>query len=229
MSLCTRHVGRARRGFFPVALAAVLATAFVLSAASAVSARTLVTYEFAGDITKSSHANVKVGDRFTGTFTYDLDEPDRDTRNPEYGSYLYDLPEDQPVGMTYAVGSVVYSTDEFVEVFVVNDSPNGGHDEFFFASDSRPTPGLPPVDGGVVDLADTTGMALSSDRPPAVLDLSQFNIRKFSGVDIDPVFGGFEGTIDTLRLVPEPSGAAVAGLGAVALLGRHPGRRRRPR
>jgi hypothetical protein len=196
----------------------VVIAAFMLAPAS-VQAETLVTHYFEGDVNDSTSSLVAVGDRVTGTFTYDLDWDDRVPNDPNWFFHLFppgfsveEYPVDSPVGMSFTVGSLSHRTSMVFELTVDNDNPD---DYMYIGSDNlAPTHRL----GGYIDLVDAAGLAFSSERPPAMLDLSAFTDIAFWGSD--GLGGGFLATLDVLRTVPEPATlpVLVAGLATCSLL-----------
>lgn len=197
-----------------------LAVAVLALAAPAPARAEFVTFQFEGVITRSTSLLVSEGDRFSGTFTYDLGAIDEDPDNPTVGFYSFELPQARPVGMSYTAGSFAHSTQLIVEMLILNDSLFG--DTLLFGSDTLTGPGVNPP-SGFITLEDPTGTAFSSDRPPATLDLTRFSsFRLFEGRDGSPQ-GFFEGEIQALTVVaqpvPEPGTLTLMGVGAVLLLG----------
>ncbi len=191
-----------------------------LASAAPARAELLVTFQFEGVISRSTSPLVQVGDRFSGTFTYDLEAIDELPGSPEFGFYSFELPQPRPVGMSYTAGSFSHSSQFLVDVLVFNDFFG---DTLSLLSDGLQGPGFFPSMGEIF-LDDPTGTALSSDRPPATLDLAAFSTRTFVGNIAPGSF--FEGEIQTLTFVPEPGTLTLLGVGAVLLFGARRLRRR---
>jgi hypothetical protein len=150
-------------------------------------AETLVTHYFEGVVNYSTSDFVQVGDRITGTFTYDLDWDDASPSNPNSFFYFFppgwaleEFPVGSPIGMSYSVGSLSHRAQEYVEL-VIDDDPDG--DMLFLSSDVLMGPSGPCCIGGYIELVDPTGAAFPSDRPPARLDLAAFASKTFWGTD----------------------------------------------
>jgi uncharacterized membrane protein len=166
-------------------------------------ARELVTFQFGGVVTDSSSAEVAVGDRFRGMFTYDLDAVDENPDSNSVGAYYFEMPEAQPIGMQYAVGTLSHRTGILADLLIFNDT-FPGEDWFVFGSDAFSGPTLTPSHGSLA-LIDDTMTAFDSDRPPLTLDLARFSFVRFEGSD-GSLEGQFGGDVDELRLVPSPNG-----------------------
>jgi hypothetical protein len=203
---------------FPQGLAGRLSLAVTVQAltAAAPARADFVTFQFEGVITRSTSPLVGEGDRFTGTFTYDLGAIDEAPDEPQVGFYTFELPKARPVGMSYTAGLFSHSSQFYFEVLVINDSEAFG-DSLLVGSDDLFGPGFfPPY--GIVYLEDDTQTVFSSDRPPSTLDFSRFSIREFEGSDGN-LGSSFVGEIQSLMVVPEPGTLTLIGLGAVLLLG----------
>ena len=213
----------------------------------------VIKYEFGGRVdSANAGSGAAPGDRFSGTFTYDLREPNVGIVFEGYKSYqfgsLLGLPfpaSSTHTGMSLAVGGQS----------LISGSPGLGI-TFHESQLEYPTapPGLvTPVTSLAIGSADpgagaiNVSLALSnpgrtvfpSFELPAPFDLADFPSAKltaYSTIYNTPDHAMFQGTIDTLRLVPtpEPTTAALlalAGLGWLARTAiRHrpcPGHRRR--
>jgi hypothetical protein len=187
-------------------------------------AASLVTFRFSGMIEDSSSSIVRVGDPFSGTFTYDLDAPNQApllpfpvVPNPPIGLYDLVLPQDSPVGMTFTLGPISYSTQTSLNVSVTNDDPLLG-DSLDVDSDGGVGGLVPPHVSGEIFLQDLTLTALSSLQPPATLDLGAFlDSHEFSGTD-GTRGGSFDGTILTLSSIAEPGSLTLSVIGVSILL-----------
>jgi hypothetical protein len=183
-----------------------------------------VTFQFSGVIEHSNSSIVHVGDPFSGTFTYDLDAPNQApllpfpvTPNPPIGIYDFTLPGDSPVGMTFTLGPLSYSTRTSLDVTVTHDDALLG-DSLEVESDGEVGPFVPPHVSGDILLTDLSRTALSSLQPPSTLDLGAFaDSRDFSGND-GTRGGSFDGTILSLSSAPEPGSAALSLIGASIVL-----------
>jgi hypothetical protein len=198
----------------------VLAVAVHWWPASAAADR-LVTHYFEGEVNFSTSDSVQVGDRITGTFTYDLDWEDRLAGNPTSFFHLFPpgwaaerFPSGSPIGMSYTVGSLSHHTTELAELTLRNDS--SGEDTLYFGSDALMGPSGPCCVGGYIELLDPTGTALSSDRPPARLDFAAFASSTFWGTDgradflatIDTLYRVTRAPLQTIALTGEPGSDA---------------------
>jgi hypothetical protein len=178
-------------------------------------AATLVTYEFAGVIDQSYYSFVNIGEPFSGAFTYDLDAIDQEPGDPEYGYYVNEAvpPPGLPVGLSYAVGPLSFRT-EYVEVEIYDDN---FEDSVSLMSDD-PLTG-PAGAAGAIYLTAAGHDVITSDRPPAMLNLANFSsaelwISVYPACDPrEPCRPDFvSGNIETLRLVsivPEPASIAM--------------------
>jgi hypothetical protein len=199
--------GRRRSRRYRIVFAAL---ALAMSSATPARAGSLVTFQFSGVIADSSSSVVHGGDPFSGTFTYDLDAPNQASPlpfpvvpNPPAGLHEFVLPKDSPVGMTFTVGPISYSTQTSLNASVTNDDPLLG-DSLDVDSDEGVGGIVPPHASGDIFIQDLILTALSSLRPPATLDLGAFgDSREFSGID-GTRGGSFDGVIVTLGGVPEP-------------------------
>lgn len=208
-----------------------------------------VTVRFSGVINDTQTSQVNVGDPFTVTFTYDLDAIDLNGVDVDpfgwFGGYRFPLPA-APVGFSYTAGSVsfVAQTSAFLSVDNLFDNPIPfDPDDDFFRDNlalGGETEGVPigAPNMGVLQFIGSGVDIFPSDRPPATLDLADFEFASFTGSirrrSTRPNPGTesrFSGTVLAVEVVqtPVPATAALLALGATVLAGcRRPARRTWP-
>jgi hypothetical protein len=182
---------------------------------------TLITIEiegvvdYVGDPDGYLEGKIKVGDTFTGSYTYDSDTPDSSPLDLVQGNYWHYAP---PAGISLTVGGFDFKTDpanvEF-RVALRNDIPPGGSDVYSIGSSNN----LPLSNGTLVEsvwwqLNDNTGSALSSDALPTIpptLDRWQANVFDISGYRTF----GIRGHVTTA--IPEPATIFLFSLGGLFL------------
>jgi hypothetical protein len=155
-----------------------------------------------------------VGTPFTSIVHYRDDLVDV-TPSPEIGHYHYEEAL-TAIGMALDVGSPVLRSDRagLAEVDV--------HDDFLSTEDrlwvsaSAVFSNGPAIEKINLRLRDPSARAFATDRPPADLDLSDFETRTLDFVLADST-GSVLMEVQTLVSVPEPSTALLVGLGLLGL------------
>lgn len=202
----------------------------------------LVTYNFTGtisvlnDSTNWLGGQVNLGDHFSGTLIYDTSTAKLSGTTPIFSGYAYqNLGADRrfvsPIGITAQVGSYSVAPD-----YVFGDMILGVYNN------------APMSPGGVADgltvqqngsvfrdnqyhilayeifLGDRGASTYSSTALPTSISTSNYTDGTFSFVDYVSSSSGwtpvvvFQGTIDGLQAVPEPSSLVLGGLAVPALL-----------
>lgn len=194
----------------PVVLVVVLST--LLTRAGLARAH-LVTFEFSGEVTEVIDGSgvladdVRVGDSFFGTYTYESTWTDSEP-DPAVGFYA-----SPTFGMLVSVGalSLTSGSNNFVEV-----GDRSAWDGIFLGAMDFTSDGL-VISGMVAYIYDGTSAvffddALPSSPPPfAAFDECFFQIEGYSPPDGDTSYT-INGVIDTL--VPEPASFALLAVGA---------------
>jgi hypothetical protein len=196
-----------------------------------------VTYNFTGtvytvnDPTNLLGGKVQLGDSFSGTLIYDTSTARSTGSTPIIGFYAYDnaAPDHNfisPIGITAKVGSYSIAPDYFfgeMTMSVLNNAPTtlgGVADGFNAEQEVQIASTLVSYD---VALADRTSSVFSSTALPTSLSTSSFTDGSFtfyryvvSGGVLVPVIV-FQGGINGLASVPEPSSLALSLCGLVGL------------
>lgn len=213
-----------------------------VSALAVPSRAELVTYNFTGTINVLNDSNdwlggqVNLGDQFSGTLIYDTSTAKLSGTTPIFSGYAYqNLGADRrfvsPIGITAQVGSYSVAPnyvfgDMYLAVF--NNAPTtfGGVGDGFSAqqNDSVLRGNQRHLLAYEIFLGDLGASAYSSTALPTSISTSSFTDGTFSLVEYVPGSSGlvpvvvFQGTIDGLRAVPEPSSLILCGLAVPALL-----------
>jgi len=192
----------------------LLLVAPLLVATAAPARAVLIQFAWSGTITVAEIGDVSVGDPASGSFLIDTDTPDADA-DPQRGEYGNALS-----AITFSLGS--YTATGAGNVLVIRDGPSAVFPDNFTLSGSALGPDLEgvPVSSFSLDMNDPTLMALSGDAIPLSLDLEDFANRSALLVFFDGEESfGLRASITSLSytVVPEPGGAALLGLGALAL------------
>jgi hypothetical protein len=181
----------------------------------------IVTLSFTGSVTSvpdNEHlfgGQVKVGDPFSVTLTYDSTIPN--SGSGDVGEYAANT-NTPPLGMTLNVDNfsfVPYQPAGYgygIRVSINQGSPTPDS----FAAGGALLVGANGADSGVITLGDSTGTALTSVALPTSINLNAFDQRQFVLFSE----GGFNlvGTING-SVVPEPSAWVLIGMGLMFGLG----------
>lgn len=217
---------RGRRRRRRLGLLAIVSVVPLAPATSADAA--LIEHRFGGVITAADPSNgVAPGTRFSGTFAYDPATKPGGIMFEGYHSYdfnypLSGAPAASPSLLTLEVGGVPVYDRQGLQVNLTN--------EIAFHSDMSRTEVRGTSDQLLVQLAlvNPTNSVNSSLELPLALSLGDFPEAKLLVVNRASGKGEhlFEGTIDTLTLVPEPGVLSLVGLAGIGLAARRI--RRRP-
>ena len=163
----------------------------------------IVQYAYTGEISSITFnqnnvlGDLQIGDPFDGIFEFDLSVPDVFPDNPITGSY------DQDGVMTVNLPAISLDYSGHLFVWVHNDSLSG--DQFGIVADN--SFGDFNVSSFGVILTDTTASAFDSDVLPSLLELFDFDGRKFrlsgSRLSTGDSFSVM-GTLTSLTIVPTP-------------------------
>ncbi|MGB9110517.1 MAG: PEP-CTERM sorting domain-containing protein [Telluria sp.] len=187
--------------------AAALATA-AFAAAGAANA-TPIQFDWSAVATQAN-ANVHVGDKVSGTITYDTSGAAKTNGNVWNGSgyQYYSTPS---LTTTVTVGSRTETINLYA--MIVNDFAMWGGDEVIFRADYS------PFGRFEFDLVDSSMTALSSADLPTAIDGALFKTSYFMLGSYPTQFGG---KIDSFEAaasgdVPEPASIALFGLALASL------------
>jgi hypothetical protein len=178
-----------------------------------------VTFQFTGTVTGVDPAGIEaiggtdvvaVGDKVTGTATYDLDSP-----GTAGGTVMFYGSPVPPGNMTYSVGGFSFTTGPGTEGFGVvvgNATPSnlqGGDsvDAFVVGSGDVQVVGgdpSPAIIQSVLRLEDTTQSVFNDTSLPASLNLSAFDLGNLEVFEIEGMvaFRVFQASIDTIAGLP---------------------------
>jgi len=170
------------------------------------------------DVGNYLEGKIKVGDTFTGSYTYDSDTPDSSPLDLVQGNYWHYNP---PAGISLNVGGFDFKTDpanvEF-HVAIRNDIQPGGSDIYALGSSNNLLlSNGTSVEGITWQLYDPTGNALSSDALPTtapVLEDWQSNVLHIYGYkDRFHIYA----TVTSAQIIPEPATILMLGFGCLLL------------
>lgn len=183
-------------------------------------------------------SGLSVSDAFTGSFSYDLGQPDTDG-SPNIGNYVAG-PFDLILNLPNSTPTVTQSnfTNSFVDVR--NDQGLFASDRFVISGRDvfdPPAGQIQTVDDITIQLDDLSGLAFGSDSLPAVLNLADFGpsfvtmqysrcVATGGFPSCDPIIGflSFRAqltSIEALSAVPLPATLPLfaGGLGLLGLFG----------
>lgn len=184
---------------------------------------TLITSVFSGTVAVNDPSNllggtIASGDRFSGTFKYDLSAQDNDP-SPNSGNYqIASPPGALSIQIAGAGGPITYSNDPslspYITVNVVNNQPSDFFSVSGFGSAST-FPFYQGLPGSLIfNMTDPMGVMLTSDGLPTTLDISG-NPSAFFVVDANSLRNGttttayqITGSVDVNTLSLGPSGQA---------------------
>lgn len=188
-----------------------LVLALLLATVPAPARAVLIQFSWSGTITAAEIGPVSVGDPASGSFLIDTETADQDSSD--------DRSQFSGALSTIAFDFGSYSGTAGANTLVLRDGPS--IDNFTLSADaSGPDLDGVPASTFVLDLSDPTLAALSSDAIPTSLDLEDFSNRFALLVFFDGEESfGLQSSITSLdyTVIPEPSGAALLGLGSLAL------------
>lgn len=194
---------------FPLAILPILLFNNVEQASSAI-----VTFEIEGRLTEVfGPSGLAVGDRFTGTFSYTLDQTGTNVPTPGITNYVFDSYSLTIQGQTVSAmgGGIQVSNLPGFDYFQLNVDPPG----------TIVTGSINGFPAGTLFLAlnDLTGSAFTDSTLPTTLDLANFTALRRVDAFFPPANGTAFGEITNLTVVPVPAALwlFVSGLGGLAL------------
>ena len=192
----------------PLAIIVVVALSTVERASGAT-----VTFELGGVLTEVYGPNgLAVGDRFTGRFSYSLDQTGTNLPTPGITNYVFDSYSLTIQGQTVSAmgGGIQVSNLPGFDYFQLNVDPPG----------TVVTGSINGFPAGNLFLAlnDLTGSAFSDSTLPTTLDLANFTALRRVDVSFPPANGTAFGEITNLSVVPLPGALwlFLSGLGGLA-------------
>ncbi|HEY6639935.1 MAG TPA: VPLPA-CTERM sorting domain-containing protein [Nitrospiraceae bacterium] len=194
---------------FPLAILPILLFNDVEQASSAI-----VTYGIEGQLTDVfGPSGLAVGDRFTGTFSYSLDQTGTNVPTPGITNYVFDSYSLTIQCQTVSAmgGGIQVGNLSGFDYFQLNVDPLG----------TVVTGSINGFPAGLLFLAlnDLTGSAFTDSTLPTTLDLANFTGLRRVDVFFPPANGTAFGEITNLSVVPVPAALwlFVSGLGGLAL------------
>jgi len=192
----------------PLAVIVVAALSTVEQASGAT-----VMFELGGVLTEVyGPSGLAVGDRFTGRFSYSLDQTGTNVPTPEITNYVFDSYSLTIQGQTVSAmgGGIQVGNLPGFDYFQLNVDPPG----------TVVTGSINGFPAGLLFLAlnDFTGSAFPDSTLPATLDLANFTALRRVDVFFPPANGTAFGEITNLSVVPLPGALwlFLSGLGGLA-------------
>ena len=192
----------------PLAVIVVAALSTVEQASGAT-----VTFELGGVLTEVyGPSGLAVGDRFTGRFSYSLDQTGTNAPTPEITNYVFDSYSLTIQGQTVSAmgGGIQVGNLPGFDYFQLNVDPPG----------TVVTGSINGFPAGLLFLAlnDLTGSAFTDSTLPTTLDLANFTALRRVDVFFPPANGTAFGEITNLSVVPLPGALwlFLSGLGGLA-------------
>lgn len=206
---------------------ATICGGLLLVMAPTIATATPVTYQFTGHLTSMNYLSIggiKVGDAFSGTFSYDPADTADSNPSPSSGIYTQSGTVTNIAATVHGL-TFVGPTNATATIAITNDT--SGMDTFLERS-LFPHSLLPPgwshsgFESMYIGLQDTSQTVFASDSLPAALSLSSFTNSTFTwraeeGTLSTPTgfysVPTFTGRIETLAQVPEPTSILMATIG----------------
>jgi hypothetical protein len=192
----------------PLAVIVVAALSTVEQASGAT-----VMFELGGVLTEVyGPSGLAVGDRFTGRFSYSLDQTGTNVPTPEITNYVFDSYSLTIQGQTVSAmgGGIQVGNLPGFDYFQLNVDPPG----------TVVTGSINGFPAGLLFLAlnDLTGSAFTDSTLPTTLDLANFTALRRVDVFFPPANGTAFGEITNLSVVPLPGALwlFLSGLGGLA-------------
>jgi hypothetical protein len=200
------------RGKILLPLAVIVVVVAALSTVEQASGAT-VTFELGGVLTEVyGPSGLAVGDRFTGRFSYSLDQTGTNVPTPEITNYVFDSYSLTIQGQTVSAmgGGIQVGNLPGFDYFQLNVDPPG----------TVVTGSINGFPAGLLFLAlnDLTGSAFTDSTLPTTLDLANFTALRRVDVFFPPANGTAFGEITNLSVVPLPGALwlFLSGLGGLA-------------
>lgn len=175
----------------------------------------IVTFELGGVLTEVyGPSGLAVGDRFTGRFSYSLDQTGTNVPTPGITNYVFDSYSLTIQGQTVSAmgGGIQIGNLPGFDYFQLNVDPPG----------TVVTGSINGFPAGTLFLGmnDLTGNAFTDSTLPTTLDLANFTAVRRVDVFFPPANGTAFGEITNLSVVPLPAAMwlFISGLGGLALL-----------
>lgn len=173
----------------------------------------MVTFEVGGVLTEvHGPSGLAVGDRFTGRFSYSLDQTGTNVPTPGITNYVFDSYSLTIQGQTVSAmgGGIQVGNLPGFDYFQLNVDPPG----------TVVTGSINGFPAGLLFFAmnDLTGSALMDSTLPTTLDLASFAALRRVDVFFPPANGTAFGEITNLTVVPLPGAVwlFLSGLGGLA-------------
>jgi hypothetical protein len=173
----------------------------------------MVTFELGGVLTEVyGPSDLAVGDRFTGRFSYTLDQTGTNVPTPGITNYVFDSYSLTIQGQTVSAmgGGIQVGNLPGFDYFQLNVDPPG----------TVVTGSINGFSAGTLFLAlnDLTGSAFTDSTLPTTLDLANFSGLRRVDVFFPPANGTAFGEITNLSVVPLPGAVwlFLSGLGGLA-------------